>query len=338
MQWTVPDSGRWLCCGIPSAVPVLLLGLLLTTMETAADDQQLFDQVNTIPELVAQGKLSPDQIPNPHWRDGACHACHRGDPNARPVKLREENVDQLCQFCHTDDIDHAYIHPINVKPDSRMIARMPSNYRDAINIQNGELSCTTCHKLTIQCLTRHRSERGLNPRFFRGGPFRTRAEQCYFCHDADQYERLNPHKQISEDGQMRQATCQICHKEDINTLQGVRGIDNLLFYNKSDLKLMCIGCHPWKPHPGGTTYTFRENKNPPDHLVRPDAKILQRMQQQTAINGISLPLEPGSGKIFCATCHDPHQQGVINNKNNGDKVETKNRLRTTKICLNCHDK
>ena len=55
-------------------------------------------------------------------------------------------------------------------------------------------------------------------------------------------------------------------------------------------------------------------------------------------NNIVLPLEPGSGKVFCGTCHNPHEKGVIKLKAAAKGADANKRLRMQKICKNCHDK
>ena len=205
-----------------------------------------------------------------------------------------------------------------------------------------KLSCTTCHYLPIQCLSERRSEKLQNPSFYRGGPFRERSEQCYYCHDAKQYERLNPHEQLTKSGQLREATCRICHTENMETLQAIRGIENLHFNNDTqDISTICMRCHEWKPHPGAA-FSFGSMKPVPNHLVKPTTAISQYMQNNFKYTNLTPLLEPVTGKVTCATCHDPHEQGVIKGREVEREVKTgkppAKRLRTKTICLNCHDK
>lgn len=298
----------------------------------------LYMNISKIPERIKEGELMPADVPNPHWRDDACKACHLGDPNARPVKLSEKNTDQLCQYCHDPIFDHRYIHPVDVKPDAKMISRMPADYKDSLNDTNGKLSCTTCHYMPIQCLSRRHSEKLANPSFFRGGPYRERSEPCFFCHDVKQYERLNPHEQLTKDSQLREATCRICHKENMETLRAVSGIENLRFNNDTqDISSICRRCHEWKPHPGGA-FSFKPRETVPNHLVKPSVIMLQYMQNKAKYTDLTPLLDPVTGKVTCATCHDPHEQGVIKSRVVKTGKPPSKRLRTKTICLNCHDK
>jgi hypothetical protein len=328
----------------PLMVLLLTTGLASAVPCEAAGQRQfdLYKDVSKIPELIKEGELMPADVPNPHWRDDACKACHVGEPETKPVKLIDKNAVRLCQYCHDPIFDHRYIHPVDVKPDAKMIARMPVDYRDSLDESNGKLSCVTCHDLPIQCLSRRRSEKLQNPSFYRGGPYRERSKPCYFCHDAKQYERLNPHEQLTGSGQLREATCRICHTENMQTLQAISGIENLHFNNNTqDISAICKRCHEWIPHPGGS-FAFNPEKIPPKHLVKPSTAMLQYMQNKFKHINLTPLLEPATAKVTCATCHDPHEQGVIKDRELVIDEKTgkplSKRLRTKEICLNCHDK
>ena len=75
---------------------------------------------------------------------------------------------------------------------------------------------------------------------------------------------------------------------------------------------------------------------PPEHLVVPSRIIIRQMAQMSRENEITLPLEPETGRIYCATCHNPHEKGVINNKSLAKGADDKNRLRLNKLCTHCH--
>jgi predicted CXXCH cytochrome family protein len=323
-------SSPWQGTRLEIALLVVMTGLVSAVPCGAAEQRQ----VNKLPEPVIEA--------NPHWRDDACNACHIGNADTKQPQLKDKNINQLCLRCHDPISNHSYIHPVDVKPDAKMISRMPADYKDSLDDSNGKISCSTCHDIPIQCLAKRRSEKSQNPSFFRGGPYRERSEQCYFCHDARQYERLNPHEQLTKGGQLREATCRICHTENMQTLQAIHGIENLKFNNNTqDISAICTRCHVWKPHPGGS-FTFNREKTPPNHLVKPNTAMLQYMQNKFKHTNLTPLLEPVSAKVTCATCHDPHEQGVIKDREVGIDEKTgkplSKFLRTKEICLNCHDK
>jgi len=104
-----------------------------------------------------------------------------------------------------------------------------------------------------------------------------------------------------------------------------------------DLSLMCTGCHPWKPHPGGA-FSFFSKKEGPDHLVVPSKDVARRMKRMERKNDVVFPLEPGSGKMFCGTCHNSHEKGVVRSAAADRGADSKHRLRLTKMCTQCHEK
>jgi hypothetical protein len=317
-------------------LPGALFGILAVLLGVsgparAQGDAALLDRVGEIPGLVERGAVDPAQIPNPHWRADACKACHTSAP-----ALREANVIRLCNQCHDAVFDHSCIHPVGARVGEAMLARMPGSYRDAVRGSGGRMSCTTCHDVPAQCLSERRREQARNPMFFRGGPFRLRTEQCYFCHELEKYPRLNPHRQRSADGQVREAICRLCHSEKIEALQAAKSIDDTRLSRLGDLNRLCTRCHTWTPHPG-TALDFGKKKPVADHLVKPSAEMASHMQRQAASTGIILPVAPKTGRIFCGTCHDPHEPGVVTNPGASAQADTKARLRAREMCVHCHE-
>ena len=231
-----------------------------------------FDQVNTFPGLLKSGKLELQDIPSPHWKKDGCIACHTTTADKANAKnLRLNPVDKNCDNCHSAKFDHSYIHPTDVRPDKKMLARMKHNIKKPVPQQDTKITCTTCHDLTLQCLSKTKSHKRNNPKFFRNGPYERRSQLCFLCHDKTQYQRLNPHDQINEKGQLKTEKCAICHADTTARLLQLENIDQLKFNAEESLSTMCWGCHPWTPHPGGQ-FTFFKKDSGPDHLVKPDRK------------------------------------------------------------------
>lgn len=297
-------------------------------------------QVAKIPGLIAAGKLKPEEIPDPHWKADACLACHKRDAGkATSANLRKKNVGGLCVICHDVKFDHSYIHPVNIKLDKKMKRHIKPELKDSLLKTGGKITCSTCHDLTIQCLPKYKKQEFRNPSFFRGGPFETRTVQCYFCHDETQYQRLNPHDQIDDAGKIKQNICRTCHAGSIRKLLKATSVEDVSFHAEDDLSSLCWGCHRLSPHPGGQ-YTFFSTNNPkpgPDHLVKPSVKTLNIMKRTTAKNDIEFPLEPGSGRVHCGTCHNSHEKGVIKNKALATGADEDKRLRAQQMCNYCHD-
>lgn len=299
--------------------------------------QKLLSHPQQIPALVKGKKIAVEQIPNPHWRADGCLACHKKRPKKNNLHLRHNNTDQTCNTCHTLVSSHDYIHPSNVDPDKTMLKNMAKGFRKAVKQSKGKVVCTTCHDLPMQCKTDRFKERGLNPLFLRKGPYKARSSICYQCHDVSAYQRLNPHDQISDQGKLRKDRCSLCH-QTLNKLKKARTIKDVDFNVTGDLSMMCTGCHPWRPHPGGASLFARKKKVGLNHLVKPPKEIAQQIQKTTRDKKIILPLDPNTGRIFCGTCHNPHEKKVIKTAAAARGADSKNRLRMKRICEGCHDK
>jgi len=327
--------------GLASVSRQSLLGLIVTMFAiTAAYGQEPTSvqrqSVQQKSQHAAVGPAAVDKgVRNPHWQANACNACHTNTPTRSALHLRDNRSEKLCNACHESISSHAFIHPVGMPVSRTMLARMPDSFRKAIAIEKGKLGCRTCHDLTMTCVQKRFSEKLTNPRFFRGGPYNTRSDICYLCHDASKYQRLNPHDQLGRNGKVKDETCLICHKDGAK-LKNAESISDVDFNIPNNLAGMCTGCHPYQPHPGGS-FSFT-GKGPPNHLVKPNARIAERMKTMAAKNGIVLPLVPGTNEIFCGTCHNPHQKGVIKTKAAAAGANSKNRLRMQEMCANCHDK
>jgi hypothetical protein len=296
-------------------------------------ERALFERLQDIPRLIARKQLSVSAIPNPHWRVDACGACHAGTPVRGSTRLRDRDINRLCNSCHEAVSPHSYIHTVGSVPPKEMRARMAKGFQQAIDRGGGVVSCIACHDLPLQCLPANSSKRGLNPLFFRDGPFRSRTDLCYRCHDLKAYERLNPHDQIGANGKLREDRCLVCHEHVPRPTENAADTD---FNVQGDLTVLCTGCHPSFPHPGGQFAVSRKGKLP-NHLVTPSATVERRMRQQMREQRFVLPLDPNTGRIFCGTCHNPHASGAFKGIT-ASGAGARKRLRTQQLCGMCHDK
>ncbi len=296
---------------------------------------ELLENPERIIGLLDEGAITEEEIPNPHWRNQGCIACHPQRKVVKPVTLREADPNHLCLNCHEQELVEAFIHPTGMAPPDDFLQRMPDQFRSSL--QDGNVACTTCHDLSIQCDEERFAERKINPFFFRGGPYLTRTRLCYNCHDPKMYERYNPHDQITDEGELRSKQCFYCHNTYPDRSQA-RSIDDVNFNLAEDLEKLCTGCHPWRPHPGGVWAGPKAGEGP-DHLVLPPEKIKRRMERVARQQGIILPLEPKTGRIFCATCHNPHERGIQYRPEADKGADGFKRLRrgALEICQNCHN-
>ncbi len=327
----------WLYCISLSALLALIAGNKPLYADKNPAALSFLEQPELIPQWIKEGRLKAEDIPNPHWQEQACMSCHTGKPAPGTPALRNTNSEALCANCHGPLPVHAYIHISDVKPDSGMLKRMPEAYRQSL--QQGKLACISCHDLKAQCLKNRRGEQFSNPGFLRGAPFSHRTDLCFRCHDAKSYQRINPHDQISDDGKVRNATCLLCHETEVKLKTG-KSIREVDFNVENDLAKVCTGCHLWVPHPGGR-FMFAESykdRQRTEHLSVPSEAMKKHMLEMEAKNNIALPLDPTTGKVFCGTCHNAHEKGLIKNAAAAKGAGEKYRLRMQQICTNCHEK
>jgi len=325
---------KWLSIGIA----LLLSSTLLLAEEPppiekiVARDEQLLNRVEEIPALLAAGKTTQKRIPDPHWRKDACQACHKGKPTAENSALRGKDINQLCSICHAPNSSQNHLHAVGMTPSAEKQNRMPEPFAQAVKRGGGVITCIACHDLPMQCKQERFAERKLNPLFFRGGPYQYRTDLCFNCHDPNQYERLNPHDQITDEGLLNMKACLPCHFDSPNRLK-VKSIADASFNVTNDLAQLCTGCHPWIPHPPGISSTG------PNHLTKPTPEIAALMKETEKKYGVELPLDPTNGQVFCATCHNPHERGVLQGSP-GRGADTKSRLRrpANQMCPSCHNK
>ena len=322
-------------------IVLLMLSLPAVLAKNAVSsegDDQLLKYPEKIPALLDQNEITEKQIPNPHWRTEGCVSCHAGKASRANKNLRTGNINNLCNSCHKTNESHSIIHPVGVLPSKKMLSRMPEDFREVIKRSNGKINCLTCHDVVQACGTDRENSHLVNPRFFRGEDYREdRTRLCFNCHDDGQYKRLNPHKQVRKDGTINKGLCYICH-EDVPDVRQVTGMDQLDFNIEDDYSSvednyssMCNGCHPWKPHPGGS---FSFQMKVVDHLVMPSDKVMRQLKQSP----IYLPLEPGTQRVFCGTCHNAHEKGVIKRTAANQGASSKHFLRDQNLCINCHEK
>lgn len=256
----------------------------------------------------------------PHWDEQACSTCHgEGTPTAI------ENYDDaaMCGECHDKSGTVSCRHPSNLAVGDAPSVSLPDDYRGAI--RGGQLVCTTCHDPLVQCQGDELAPY-LNPRFLRGGPFRQADEACLLCHDSDDYPKLNPHAQLSA-GEIDRRVCGFCHEPTSDSEVTVAGGFRM------GASLQCLGCHAVSPHP--MSMIPGSGIDSWNHLVVPSESTTRQMGATRERTGARLPVEQGTGKITCATCHDPHEAGVIA----GDpQYLDRARLRPVARCENCHEK
>ncbi len=150
---------------------------------------------------------------------------------------------------------------------------------------------------------------------------------------------INPHEQINDEGEILWSKCLICHKVMPDT-QNLKSDVNMKLRFSEDINKNCYSCHLIKKHPGS------EGVGPamsgfvaPSHLAKPPALIYKNMRLIKKELPLLLPLDPATGKIFCGTCHNSHERGLLYGRAEwGADQETRLRAEGADICQYCHRK
>lgn len=151
---------------------------------------------------------------------------------------------------------------------------------------------------------------------------------------------LNPHDQIDDEGYILWNKCLICHPE-VPNIKETRSIEDVKLRFEDDVKQGCFRCHPQRMHPGGEWVgaSLSGTTGAPDHWIRPPDYIEKNIEQSLKEIDVILPLEPRTGKIFCATCHNPHEKGLLVGKpDKGADADWRLRSGGGPICQYCHRK
>jgi len=257
---------------------------------------------------------------NIHYTDKYCTECHEQTPlNGNKFLKYGEDYKQLCR-CHYKTAARD-IHPSDIEPPEEIKKRIPNDFP----LRNGKIACITCHDIFAQCKDSKTNDTFARERnFLRGAPYEKLTMLCFKCHNKTKFEKFNPHEQLDEKKEIIALKCLYCHKK-IPDVKKEEFKDVALI---GDLEPLCVRCHNQAYK--GTLHAT--------HLRKPSAKVLARIKQMEIELGITLPLSD-EGKITCATCHNPHEKGVIPAERVGAKgagEAHKNRL-SGNMCIKCHD-
>jgi hypothetical protein len=258
---------------------------------------------------------------NPHWKEVMCISCHSAEPTEGEPHLRfdgDSNI--LCGRCHNGRFARQDMHPVGKEPSDNVSVPVD------MPLHKGQLTCSTCHDSSLQEGGEGEdSVKEDNPSFLRGG-FNVRNEYCFRCHIQDQYGKMNAHAQLDFWGEVNEQSCLFCHTTPPN--EKVMGIEHVKF-STENLDDYCTVCH-------GENMFFDNHPRGP-HLVEPSLDIFEAIESATERIGVELPLY--NGYVTCATCHNPHQEGIIQNDFASAGADNPKRLRLGNsiiLCTGCH--
>jgi predicted CXXCH cytochrome family protein len=238
----------------------------------------------------------------------SCSSCHGTDRPKADEAGFAAGIDpsKFCLDCHNYRVNH---HPVNFAPAHPVNAAFP--------LYRGKITCLTCHE--IHGTPEKKGER----RMLRGGPYPERRTICFTCHTHEQYDGINPHQMLEENGRHRtvngRPVCLLCH--ELEPDPSIDQANTVLF--RADVGFLCWRCHP-PMHSADLRKHF---------LAVPSEKMSLYLKTG---GKYALPLVPRS-RITCSTCHNPHQEGVIFPGPAAAGADSPHRLRDQNICMGCHN-
>jgi len=311
----------------PPLILLAVLGMVMTSCQLVLDETIPKNAVSThSPTSSGMRKnniardfnfQNADVTPhtNLHYTGQYCKECHEKPPvPGGDLYLRYGGDYGLLCRCHTKSHD-VYIHPINVTPTVEKRKRMPLDFP----LENGKLTCLTCHDIYRQCQKRLFERNSL-----RGAPYPRRESFCYNCHVMENYEPNDPHQQLNDNDEIVIGTCLICHKDKPEEKHAT--FKDVTFIG--DIEMICRRCHHIAGNHSGNH----------DHMKSiPSAEGLKRIKLVEAKYNTRLPLDE-NGKMTCITCHNPHEKRVIPESSLGAKgAGSKYRHRLPgNLCKECH--
>jgi predicted CXXCH cytochrome family protein len=247
---------------------------------------------------------------NQHTLCAVCHATAK--PHAGAALFAPgADPSASCLLCHDYKENH---HPVDFVPAAA--SRIP------FPLFTGKVRCLTCHEIHGGA-----GKKGTS-KLLRGGPYtEDRRQICLRCHSREKYAAINPHLMLDNQKKFRDVNgrpvCLLCHSEMPDPERDYA--EDVKF--RADVGFLCWRCHPPMPDPFFDTH----------FLVSPSAKTLDAMHEAEEGDLVILPLVP-RGRITCSTCHNPHQQGVIQHAAAAKGADAKGRLRLPSLCQACHPK
>ncbi len=239
----------------------------------------------------------------------SCHTAHGAPDNALLIKSSRDAG--LCLACHTDKSMLTPAgrkkpgHVVNVRPVSAKIPESLLNQGAKVGVA-GEIICATCHRV-------HGPQTGQHLLIMRDDQ---KASLCLACHTDKQDLVQTGHNLITSAPRVKNlqgntaaqaGICSACHLPHKPARELAPGGD----YTTG----MCLNCH------GKGQFAARPLIFGPSHPlgVAPfQASAAGNLYTPSGVRDgrLSLPLfdlygvASDSGKVTCATCHDPHRRQV----------------------------
>lgn len=264
-----------------------------------------------------------EEVINPHFTGKHCEECHVSapQPGDKNLKLKFGGDDiAMCNSCHEKENVKGELHPVGIAPSVGEAVTIPKE----LPLYDGKVTCRTCHDVYLQCQAEPAAQFE-NINFLWGAPYKKVTEFCFRCHNRDVYAKTNPHEQVDDEGNVDEKQCLYCH-ESLPDPDAVTDITGVNFKTKQST--FCAACH-------GEEETLHPAKA--NHMHKPSEEMLAAIEASEEKYNVILPLF--EEHVFCGTCHNPHDKGIIQREAaaKGAEAEYKLRLdRSKDMCVACH--
>ncbi len=218
---------------------------------------------------------------NPHGRGITCIVCHGKKPEPKKkVPFIDKNIENVCRKCHIGDVADHHVTLVKSAESTYVMDFL------TLPLLDDKIYCATCHDEVCY--------KPLNPKnkqFLIGGPYKNKEEFCNKCHKKAAGKDSNPHKQIDKKGNIVKEQCATCHKKYLE--EGDKDIALL-----AKVQDLCSECHIVFDHPDT------------NHLVEMSDIKMENLKNYSKNFKVNFPLR-GKNTITCATCHNPHDKGIL---------------------------
>jgi hypothetical protein len=283
---------------------------------------------------------------NPHGDGALCSACHLSGIASGGNLRFGSDVSKLCRSCHDGRRAAREAHPVDMIPSDATASRIGRDFP----LENGMLTCSTCHDVTLQCRA-GRPATWFKQYFLRGADPSSPVEFCFRCHVRRDNRRFNVHDQL-EGGKPKADTCIWCHT-GVPDVQSDAQRDGSRDLRRKSTQI-CGNCHPVAkghpndgshmgaaPSPAMLAYMSAYELKP--QMKLPLKRLLEYVRAAKRAPR-SIPLDQ-DGRITCYTCHNPHEKGLLpswNPRSIGSEpkhaVNYRLRAREGQVCIACHQK
>ncbi|MGA1874205.1 MAG: cytochrome c3 family protein [bacterium] len=267
----------------------------------------------------------------------ACHVVHNAQGGHLWARLRPQSKDPLsasCESCHREKncagkkLVGTYTHPagVDLSPLGNQTSLPLFDSRGNTRTQGKFVTCATCHNVHQWAPGQKGMGAGKNMEGDGKNSFLRIANDhesslCLDCHKSQRYIDQTDHdlrltapkeQNLAGDEPKKSGLCGVCHlaHNGSSILMFARGLDS-----QGDLaNQLCRSCHREK----GCA-----EKKLISRYTHPMDKGIQAADGQTALP-LYLPdgTKQSTGKVACATCHNPHQWSSLENlKGTGENRE-----------------